>query len=458
MVSTVTIQGSTNKIISIGFGSTSNFALAEEIAAQINTGIKAGTIVTEYDTGGPPPTLPSGVSGALVQTEAPFVVLPPGYTTDLVTKKGSAVVFGSGAPGETILSNYRTGLTFLAAAGSGTVVAGGGDNRLSAGGGGSWSLYTGGGNDIIAALGGVSATIGAGGGKNAILLGYGKDVVISTGDDSITGGSGAETVDATGAISDFVQGNGSRLFFIGGTGGTTIFGGTGSDTYLGSAGGSPTVGGGGTGGGHHHHRHSDHDSRHGDDDDKGHRHGHSGDHGGSGSSGLVGPQLIVGGSAGNNFLFAGDGLATLVGGGNDDQLFAYGTAKQLLIAASGNETLSAALSSGADTLAAGSGKDLLIGGTGADTFVGGSGFATVMAGSGSQVFEFINHEAGGTELVQGIFDPSSIKIDLVGYGHSEVSHALASQTVTNGSVTIGLTDGTKVTFENVTSLSKSNFV
>ena len=115
------------------------------------------------------------------------------------------------------------------------------------------------------------------------------------------------------------------------------------------------------------------------------------------------------------------------------------------------------MSSGNDTLRAGSGNDQLIGGAGADTFVGGFGNATVTAGFGGQVFEFINHQAGGNELVQGIFDPSSIKIDLEGYGSNEVAKALASQTVQNGSVTIGLTDGTKITFEDVTSLSKSNF-
>jgi Ca2+-binding RTX toxin-like protein len=408
MVSAVTIQGSSNNTVSLGFDSKSNFALAEEIAARISAGVQAGSILTATDTSGPPPMLPAGVSGAVIQTQSGLVVLPPGYTTDLVTKAGSAVVFGSGAAGQTILSDAKTDLTFVAAAGSGTVVAGGGDNRLSVSGAGSWSLYTGGGNDIIAALGAVNATIGAGGGDNAILLGYSHDLVISTGDDTIAGGSGSATIDAAGAHSDFVQGNNSRLLFVGGSGGATILGGTGSDTYFGSA------------------RHT-------------------------------GKQLIAGGSAGNNLLFAGDGAATLIGGGNNDQLFAYGGKDQLLIAGSGNETLSAAFSAGNDTLHAASGKDLLIGGTGSDTFIGGSGQTTVQAGLGKNVFQFINHAAGGTELVQGIFDPASIKIDLEGYGHNEIDQALASQTVTGGSVTIGLADGTKVTFQDVTKLDRSNF-
>ena len=185
MVSSVTIHGSSHQTISLGFDSRSNFVLAEEIAARINAGIQAGTIVTEYDTSGTP-TLPAGVTGAVVQTESGLVMLPQGYLIDLVTKPGPAVVFGSGAPGETILSDAKTDLTFLAASGSGTVVAGGGENnRISVDGSGSWSLYTGGRNDIIAAIGAVNATIGAGRGHNAILLGSGDDLVLSTGKDTI---------------------------------------------------------------------------------------------------------------------------------------------------------------------------------------------------------------------------------------------------------------------------------
>jgi Ca2+-binding RTX toxin-like protein len=410
MVSFVTVQGSSHQDITLGFDSNSNLALAEQITASINAGIKSGSIVTATDTDGTPPPVPSGASGALVQTQVGLAILPAGYTIDIVTKPGPAVVFGNGAAGETILSDVNTDLTFLATSGSGTVVAGGGNNRLSVGGSANWSLYTGGGTDIIAALGTVNATIGAGDGGNSILLGAGSDLILSTGKDTVVGGSGTATIDASSAHSDFVQGNNLQLLFVGGAGGATILGGNGSDTYIGSA-------------------------------------------------GHTNKQLIEGGSGGNNFLFAGDGAATLVGGGNHDQLFAYGSSGQLLIAGLGNETLSAAFSSGNDTLRAASGHDLLQGGSGSDTFVGGSGRATVTAGSGGQLFDFINHSAGGTELVQGIFDPTSIKIGLDGYGGGEVSEALSNQKVVNGSLTVGLSDGTKITFQDVTSLiNKSNFV
>lgn len=150
-------------------------------------------------------------------------------------------------------------------------------------------------------------------------------------------------------------------------------------------------------------------------------------------------------------------MATLRGGGNNDQLYAFGAHNQLLIAASGNETLSATLSSGNDSLRAGSGKDLLIGGSGNDTFVGGSGRDTVIAGTGTSTFDFIKHHAGGTELVQGLTNIASIDIHLTGYGDKAIQQALKSQTVNDGSVTIGLSDGTRITFQDITSLSRSNF-
>jgi len=407
-MASVTILGSNNQQISLSFDPSANFALAQQLAQQINASVADGQLITASDLNGPPPTLPSGTNGVFFQSTLKFVALPPGYTTDIVNVPGSAVVFGGADP--TILSGEATNLTFVDASGSGTVVAGGADSRLLVGGAGNWSLNTAAGHNVIIAAGSGNDSITAGGGNNAIQLGSGADLVVASGNDMIEGGTGAETVDATGASGTFVQGNASDLLFIGGLGGATILGGSGSDTYFGSA------------------------------------------------AGPAGKQLIVGGSSGDNYLFAGDGAATLTGVGNNDQLFAYGTSNQVLTAGAGNETLTAALSSGADSLTAGSGNDTLIGGSGADTFVGGMGNATVMAGSGADVYAFINHQAGGTELVQGIFDPSAIKISLQGYGASAVAKALASQTESNGSVTIALSDGTKVTFQDVTALHHSNFL
>jgi len=61
-------------------------------------------------------------------------------------------------------------------------------------------------------------------------------------------------------------------------------------------------------------------------------------------------------------------------------------------------------------------------------------------------------------LIQGYFDASLIKIHLQGYAPDQVANALARQTVFNGSVTLSLADGTKITFQDVTALHNSNFV
>jgi Ca2+-binding RTX toxin-like protein len=407
----VTISGSsTQSAIALTFDTTANYTLAKQIAAQINAGVKDGSIVTSKNA---TPPVPPNLSGSYFQTNPGAAFLPAGYTSANinVASFGSAILFDtSGALNQTILSDQNTHLFFSVATGSGTVVAGGGGNELSVGGSGAWSLNTGGGpGNIILATGSGNDTISGGPGSNAIALGSGNDLITSTGDDIITGGAGTETVDATAAKSDLVYGGSSDLLFIGGVGGATVLGGTGSDTYFGAA------------------------------------------------VGPTGSQYIVGGTAGNNLLFAGDGAATLVGGGSGDQLYAYGSSNQVLIAGSGNETLSAALSSGADSLSAGKGNDQIAGGSGADTFLAGTGNATIAAGAAAGVFEFIKGQAGGTEVVQGLFDGAGFKIDLQGYGPGANAAALASQTVTSSGVTITLNDGTSVTFDNVTSL-KGHFI
>jgi Ca2+-binding RTX toxin-like protein len=168
--------------------------------------------------------------------------------------------------------------------------------------------------------------------------------------------------------------------------------------------------------------------------------------------------VVHGGSDGNNFLFAGDGAATLFGGGSGDQLFAYGGHRQTLIAGAGNETLSGAFGWGNNKFVAGSGHDTMIGGSGHDTFVGGRGHADVLATNpGKDVFEFIKGEAGGKMVVDGITNAADVHIDLDGYGRREVQHALGSQTSNGSSVTVSLSDGTRITFDSITHLNVSNF-
>jgi hypothetical protein len=150
----------------------------------------------------------------------------------------------------------------------------------------------------------------------------------------------------------------------------------------------------------------------------------------------------------------------LFAGGNNDQLYAGGGAPQLLHAASGNETLFGGFASGKDTFYAGSGSDQITGSTGQSTFVLGTGSATITASPSSSfkaMFDAINGQGGGTDLVTGLTNASQLDIQLTGYGPNEAANALAGQTTNGSSVTITLSDSTKITFTDITHLTSSNF-
>jgi RTX calcium-binding nonapeptide repeat (4 copies) len=263
-----TVTGAHGQTVTLNFDSNANAALASRLAAAITAGVQNGSIIPAVDTDGPPPALPPGKTGEFVQTQTGSTILPHGYKAFVDTAPNS-IVFGSGGKDETVLSSTGN-LDFIATGGSGTVVAGGGNNVISIpqGDKGDWSINTGNGNDNVLASGGGDDTISAGGGHNRLELGTGKDFITSLGNDIIVGSTGQETVAAFGDSSDYVVGNASNLFFVGNGGSATIFGGTGSDTVLGGS----------------------------------------------------GPDYVVGGTAGHNLLMGGAGTATLIGGGDGDVL------------------------------------------------------------------------------------------------------------------------------------------
>ncbi len=400
----VTVAGANNQTVTLNFDSQTNAALANQLASVITAGVQNGSILPAVDTDGPPPALQPGKTGEFVQTLTGSTILPHGYKA-FVNTAPNAVVFGSGDEGEAVLSSIAN-LDFIATGGSGTVVAGGGNNRVVIPGtdAGNWSINTGNGDDQIFALGGGSDTISAGGGSNKLTLGDGKDFIQSSGNDFIFAGKGQETVTALGNANDFIQGNASNLFFVGASGAATIFGGSGSDTYFGGS----------------------------------------------------GPDYVQGGTGGKNFLAGGSGAATLIGGGDGDTLTAGIGSGQLLRAGSGNETLIGGI--GSDTFEGGGkgSSTQIFGGMGNDTFISAGGAATVTAGSASNLFVFTKSNPGGTEVIQG-FISGLDQIGLEGFKGNEVAHALKSQKVVDGNDTITLSDNTKVTFVGVTSLSESDF-
>jgi len=334
--------------------------------------------------------------------------LPKGYDF-VVDSAKNANIFGNGDANEQILVG-KGNLQFFAATGSGSIIGGGGKDLIATAptDSGSWLITLGNGDDSIRAFGSGNDTISTGKGNSVLQLGSGSDFITTTGSDTVLAGSGSETINAIGD-NDVVYGNSSSLFFVAG-GAATVFGGTGSDTVFGAA--------------------------------------------------APGADLFEGGTAGNNFLQAGNGPATLFAGGNNDQLYAGGSAPQELHAAAKNETLFGGFASGQDTFYAGSGADQITGGTGQNTFVLGTGTATITAlssGSFDAVFEAINGQAGGADTVQGLTAANQLTITLSGYGPDEAANAIAGQTSDGSSVTIALSDGTKLTFDNITHLTASNF-
>ena len=406
----VTVLGSNFHPVTLSYDSAANAALAASIAAAITAGVQAGSIIPVTDSKGSPPPVPSGKTGEYVLTKNGAVTLSKGYDAVVVTAK-NAVVFGSGDPGESVLSSQGN-LTFIAGGGaggkghdgsgghdeegwwaqrgqdddskswfgrghhgssaaSGTVVAGGGNNRIIIPGNdaGSWGIYTGNGDDTVLALGTGNNTISAGGGDNFIVLGGGIDTVQSTGNDTVVAGSGAATITATGTNGDVVFGGSGTLTFVGGAGPASVLGTIGSVTVF----------------------------------------------GGSGS------EVLRGGSDGNNLLQAGAGAATLFGGGSGDTLKAAGSQSQVLQAGRGNETL----------------------------------VGSAAAGSHDQ-FVFVQGTAGGQDLIQGF--TTLDKIDLQGYGPNAITDALNSQSKSALGVTITLSDHTQITFAGISSLTAANFI
>ncbi len=140
----------------------------------------------------------------------------------------------------------------------------------------------------------------------------------------------------------------------------------------------------------------------------------------------AGGGIYVGGTGGNNALVGGSGAATLYGGG------------------------------AGDTLYAGSGNSALVAGYGAETLVAGSGSDTFTGGSGPDLFSFTNGQAGGADMIYN-FNTAEDHVTLQGYSGG-ASAALSTASISNGSETLTLSDGTKVTFSGVTNLSGSNFI
>jgi Ca2+-binding RTX toxin-like protein len=271
---------------------------------------------------------------------------------------------------------------------------------------------------IIAGSG--NLTLNTGLGSGSLIAGDGNNAIItpasSSGHWSFILGDGNNTVKALGTGADTISlGAGNNVVTTNGaatiTGaGTTVINGSsigGSLTFLGTGGGATVFGGAGS----------------------------------DTLSGRNGPDYFQGGTGGNNSIVAGAGAATLFGGGSGDQLFANGKGAQILRAGTGNETLTGSSVGG-----------------GSDTFVASQGTTAVLVTPlDSNLFEFIHGSAGGTLTAYGLTSIEQLDIHLSGYASNSLG-GVASQNNSGGNLNITLTDGTQITFQNLSQpLTNSNF-
>jgi hypothetical protein len=192
----------------------------------------------------------------------------------------------------------------------------------------------------------------------------------------------------------------------------------------------------------------------------------------------VGGNSIFGGSGDLTFISAPGVSDTIVGGtGNIVMFTASGdsitlandttasTTSDIFVAGSGNETLDGSNALGGftyfgDTTSADSASvaTSVIGGAGTNYFSTGVGMETLDGGSGANVFN-LNDGVGAAGDSITINDFSAN--DYVSFGsdsQSEITTILDNATVSNGNLTLTLSDNTTVTFTNVTSINTSHVI
>lgn len=471
-MTTVTVTGADNAVLTIQVNGVTNYQVAQQFAAVINGAAGSGTLSAfNVASATSLPPVPAGNVGEAVILSAPSpVTIPGGYSFLTDVASTATTVTGSASVADSILAGTG-GVTFNAGAASGLFVAGGGANVFNGlsvaganGGTGSYAVTTGNGNDTIN-TGVGNDTVDAGAGANVITLGAGASVVTSIGADSITGGSGASTVTlkgtgatvqgGTGALTINDQGSGNFIT-IGAepvpTSNNTIFGGTNGTYSLHGTTNTSVVGGGGSntidladstatvyaGSG------NDTVQIFGTSPELGHP-----------STDFS--QLTFVGGAGHSLVIGNYIPVTLTGADGGSVQFSSQFGGSLLSVGTGAE-IDARGSLDGNTFFGGSGANTILGGMGTDTFVLGSGATSITGESATvgKIYDFIASNTGGATDVITDFKVSD-KIGVSGYTANAAADLLKTATVSGGSTTITLSDQTKITLQNYTTLTSGNF-
>jgi hypothetical protein len=477
MASSVTVPGVSGTIVlSSGTGDTLN--IAQMIGAALATLSGGGNLaVTPVSSPGglstSPPTTPGTTNELLLTGSSINGSIPSGYQVVVVTGGGNTLT-GSGVEilGGSIGGTYSV-------VGNSTIAATGGDNLLVANStaGGQFTISTGPGNNTVVASG--TGQVADGPGSNVVFA-AGNTTVQAAGQDTVVAGAGTTSLVASGSNSlifgDFAAG-GTLVGAV--SGNTSTISAANSNASLTVSGTHQLIFGSASGPGQLNVL------------DKGTGDTISGLNSattvtaGTGSTGLLvfggsGGLDFVGGAAaatvltaaGPNSVTAGSGGILMAGGGTDTvfgnatggaTLFGSaghamtytGPGTILYAAAGGNETLSAASATGVGTFFASTqagANDAIVGGSGGNVFVAGSGADSFTGGAGADAFDFLSkftQGAGSTNVISSL--GSNDAVNLFGYDSTKSSSA-----VSGGSVTLTLSDSTKITFLNVSSLPTAN--
>ncbi len=317
--------------------------------------------------------------------------------------------------------------------------------------------------------GGATAATSAAGSNIALLS---ENLTLTThGNDTVSAGAGNDTIFAAGPTTQVTAGSGN-LFLVGGSGSVSVTGGTGSSTVFGGMGGGSITGGSAgnnvlvAGGGN--------TTLVG---------GGAGDvlvaasgtttavlkpgsigFGGTGNATLYGAEntVMVGGSnsdvmyagAGPEQMWAGTGVSHLYGGTGDDTLVGGTGGYSTIVGGAGHNLI---IGVGGTTIAyggpsddlyfAGAGDMVITEGNGSNQVVFGTGHAAVAGGTGTNLYTFLNGNAGGDDLIAN-FKVGTDHIQLFGYDRSTVGIQGGS-----GNSTVSLSDGTRITLLGVNQLT-----
>lgn len=465
LVPATTVSGAAGGTIDLQFSTQQNAQLAAQLLREVYAAAGAGFLDVQNTPNAPPSgsgkleVFTIGDQGGIADSGPNAATVPAGYTF-VLDAFGAAPATVTGAAGqfnEAVLSGLG-GLTFFTNGGSGTLLGGGGNNRVAPGpgvpnAGSSWTLLFDGGNNTVSGPDGnlfIDDGSSSAAGSNQIFLGTGSDTVLSWGIDLIVaapggyamitvhhagtavyGNTGSTEVLNLGGADTVVQGAGQATMFAGATGGL-YFGGGDALTFLAAPGTDSTV-----------------------------------------VAGVGTAQLYA--NASNNLFFVGGGQFLLSGGsGNQTVVGTTGfsgsavvfseaggsvvlfgnTDGNLLIAGAGNVTLNAGGASGNEALFAGTGNDLVVGSSGTNFILAGPGDDTLVGGSGANLFQVGRGvAAGGSELIANW--NAADQLYLPGYGAAGAKGlpAGAAITVVSGSAVLTLDDGTRITFLGVSRVS-----